>query len=457
MSFNQLNAEESKAVIEYISKSHPDVLKEAIIYISGIPDDSCNHLECGSSQFPLPPEKRSIKLSQLNKIAVDARKKFGSERYEKMTMRDIVEEVIKPQCKITGQPYALHLNPEGLKMETFCTHCWDEQYDDFLNSINQAYEGNLNPPNLWICAFALFQGTKEDIAEQISGKEAFKLSDSPFVRALRNANEFLVIRNSSVDLYSRIWCVCELLYAWEFKFVPDNTKVAGPDSFRDESTSIKDAKAFDQNDRDRILGYLMQEHGCEEIDNIVAEIRAHTLTMKKGINAKSQKEVADRFIDILSKRNEKYRKIASSFIRKGVKGETITTVLFGQKETEITIQDDDSYVVCGPAAFETYRISNEEFYKNYDVDYPNEIGTSLPPYQRLRELGFKEYNSKRVVLAHKIDLDDMQWFRSGTCNNLPDDENEPVCFFAPVSISLFTLCAKHLLLFFITKFSNYWK
>ena len=129
---------------------------------------------------------------------------------------------------------------------------------------------------------------------------------------------------------------------------------------------------------------------------------------------RSQKEVADRFTPILIQKDQQYRKVTSSYIRKGVKGETITTVLWGRKETEQTIHEDNSHVVCGPSAFEMYVVKNESFQDNYDTASPMEIEWSLPlPYQNLRKRGFKEYKSNRRVLAQEVDGEDMKWFQSG--------------------------------------------
>ena len=151
---------------------------------------------------------------------------------------------------------------------------------------------------------------------------------------------------------------------------------------------------------------------------------------------RSQKEVAEKFAPILTEHDQQYRKVISSYIRNGIQGETITTVLWGKKETEQTIQNGSSHVVCGPSAFEMYVVSKKEFQDNYDAASPMEIDRGLPlPYQNLRKLGFKEYKSNRRVLAKAVDGDDLEWFQSGMIEKYQSEEDSHTAFFvAPVRI-----------------------
>ena len=62
-------------------------------------------------------------------------------------------------------------------------------------------------PNLWICAFALVQGENEIVSKQIGSSDR-PLEESPFVQAIQSASTYCVVRNSNMDIFSRIWCVC---------------------------------------------------------------------------------------------------------------------------------------------------------------------------------------------------------------------------------------------------------
>lgn len=138
-------------------------------------------------------------------------------------------------------------------MNVFCTHSWSENFQEFVECIEQAYVCQFQKPNIWICSFALFQGDTKDIEKQLEKP----LEKAPFVQALSKATEFLVIRNKSSNLYSRIWCVCELIFAKEFDLVPGKTKIVGPDWCSGKSLSVKYADAHSETDRKRILKYLL--------------------------------------------------------------------------------------------------------------------------------------------------------------------------------------------------------
>ena len=147
-------------------------------------------------------------------------------------------------------------------------------------SIRLCFHTTLVRPTLWICAFALQQGDAQLIEQQV-GTANNTLDDSPFVRALSKAQMFVIVRNSAVDLYSRIWCICELLHGKKMGLVPSKAFVTGPDEFSDLTTSCLDAKASNPKDRDKILRVLLTEFDREEIDSFVHQFRAYK-PMAKG-------------------------------------------------------------------------------------------------------------------------------------------------------------------------------
>ena len=77
----------------------------------------------------------------------------------------------------------------------FVSHSWDELFGPFVQSIEDVYHSQMKKPNLWICAFALFQGSAEEIQTQL-GTGEIPLKQSSFVRALKGASSYLVVRNS---------------------------------------------------------------------------------------------------------------------------------------------------------------------------------------------------------------------------------------------------------------------
>ena len=205
------------------------------------------------------PHMWSIPYTLLMEIEETAAQRFGTEAYSRMTMRDINREIIEPCCRQSGKSYALSANPNGLKVDAFITHSWDGIFQDFVQAIRTAFQTSLTKPNLWICAFALIQGDHQLIEQQVGGKDS-SLDASPFVNALEHASQFVVVRNSKTDLYSRIWCVCELIFAKAFGLVPHKTHVTGPDQFSQLKTSCLDAQSTEPKDKYRILKFLLNEH-----------------------------------------------------------------------------------------------------------------------------------------------------------------------------------------------------
>ena len=145
----------------------------------------------------------------------------------------------------------------------------------FLKSLRHVFHTTMHKPNLWICATGLFQGDTTAIEQQIGTQSGDSLADSPFVRALSKASMYVVVRNSTCDLYSRIWCVAELLHSKQMGLIPDRAFVTGPDNFSGLITSCLDAQAFNPIDRDRILRILLNEHNREEIDDFVHQFRSY--------------------------------------------------------------------------------------------------------------------------------------------------------------------------------------
>lgn len=100
------------------------------------------------------------------------------------------------------------------------------------------------------------------------------LQESPFVQAIRSATSFCVVRNSNQDVYGRIWCVCELMYASFYGLYPHKTHVTGPAyTFSRSETSVIDAQATWEEDRERILRVLQTEFEVEKIDSMVHELK----------------------------------------------------------------------------------------------------------------------------------------------------------------------------------------
>ncbi|CAB9512699.1 ankyrin 3, node of Ranvier (ankyrin G) [Seminavis robusta] len=185
------------------------------------------------------------------------------------TMHDVNQHILIPICQESNTSYALTLNPKGLRAEIFCTHCWDEPVIEFVTSLLEPFERFLKKPNFWICALALPQGNPQTLQAQLDRP----IEASPFVAALQEASQFVVVRNPVTDLYSRMWCVCELIYAKQFGLVPDKTVVTGNHPFADRTTSCLEARASQPSDKGKILKHLLFQSDFQAIDSIINELR----------------------------------------------------------------------------------------------------------------------------------------------------------------------------------------
>ena len=199
-------------------------------------------------------------------------KKMLSNDFEYKTMRDINEKIVKPVCGQKGKSYALAKNSQELKTDVFVSHSWDETFGEFVDSITDAFRTKYIKPNVWICTFGLLQGSNDDIEAQLE----MPLAESPFVRALIRADSFLVVRNFRTDLYSRIWCICEIMFAKKYNVIPNKTQITSPDGFSTTNVSCLDAKSFCPDDRDKILMELLVKKGSRaEVDKYINKFREY--------------------------------------------------------------------------------------------------------------------------------------------------------------------------------------
>ena len=242
-------------------------------------DDNASHTTV--SDISVHPSMWAISYAQLLEVRDNTITLFEEkeEDFDSKTLRDINEALIIPICQRTKKSYALYKNPDGLKMEVFVSHSWDEPFGAFVESIVQVYLHSLVKPNFWICAFGLVQGSSDEIKAQIGVGDTL-LDDSPFIKALRVAETYLVVRNVNTDLCDRIWCICEVMYAREFHLIPSKTLIGGPNAFEDTAISCLDAKCFDINDKAKILKKLLNDHNHAEIDEYLAKFRTFSNSQK---------------------------------------------------------------------------------------------------------------------------------------------------------------------------------
>jgi len=228
----------------------------------------------------LKPHESCISYEQLLDLDKNVRGLYGRAHYEKATMHDVVRRIVRPVCEETGKSYAEYLNPDGLIISAFITHSWNEKFSEVVKYLTTVFQSSLKKPNIWICAFALLQGDYKKIKDQVQGDG--NLETSPFVLALKEADFFVVLRNSNTDLYTRIWCVCELLFAMKFGLVPNRTLITGPETFANTETTCLEAESSVVEDKVQILEYLELNYGAEDVDEKIREFRKMKLRTTTG-------------------------------------------------------------------------------------------------------------------------------------------------------------------------------
>jgi len=254
----------------------------------------------GKQDISKEPSMWAISFQQLldvkEKAVIMFRDNFGSK-----TMRDINKDIIIPVCQETKTAYALSKNIDGLETQVFVSHGWDEPFGDFVDSIQTAFITKFVKPTLWICAFALLQGNHKEIKEQLGPGET-SLEQSPFVKALKGATLYLVVRNCNSDLCDRIWVVCEIMYAKKYSFIPNKALITGPGMFADSKTSCLDAKCYDLNDKARITKELLNEHSYEDIDKYINTFRSFSMFDGAAVGVHSPSSKSDTLEGFLGKR-----------------------------------------------------------------------------------------------------------------------------------------------------------
>ncbi|CAE7801825.1 unnamed protein product, partial [Symbiodinium sp. CCMP2456] len=125
------------------------------------------------------------------------------------TMYTVTEQYIKPVTEAAGgMSWALMKHPEGLECDLFITHGWAEGVFEFMDKVSYSW------PKGATAAYVCFLSNPQnlDITHLIATPE-----QSPFARALRVANQMLVVPNQQVSIYTRIWCVYEAFVAYSLE------------------------------------------------------------------------------------------------------------------------------------------------------------------------------------------------------------------------------------------------
>eukprot|EP00403_Amphidinium_massartii_P017023 CAMPEP_0178413300 /NCGR_PEP_ID=MMETSP0689_2-20121128/22457_1 /TAXON_ID=160604 /ORGANISM="Amphidinium massartii, Strain CS-259" /LENGTH=331 /DNA_ID=CAMNT_0020034569 /DNA_START=22 /DNA_END=1014 /DNA_ORIENTATION=- len=116
-------------------------------------------------------------------------------------MHAVVMREVIPRTKGTAKSAALIVNPLGKKITTFVTHTWEEDFRDFVDTLEMALEMD---EVVWICSLALDQNA--DIEEMLS----VDIDECPFAKALAAAEKHVIVVDSALRLIERAWCLYEV-------------------------------------------------------------------------------------------------------------------------------------------------------------------------------------------------------------------------------------------------------
>lgn len=191
--------------------------------------------------------------------------------WQEMNMWHVVQSLVKPLCARDGAPLALvYSGWQPCKVQEFISHCWSELFCEFMESLRLVYGTRKEKPILFICAFALYQGSVDDVGRQLAGS----IRDAPFTKALRVSQHFVAVRNQVEDIYTRAWCLVEFIFAKKLGFFSHKVSITGPNTFASGSkSSCLDLKASVESDRQRVLEFLLQESTVDEIDRQIQDFR----------------------------------------------------------------------------------------------------------------------------------------------------------------------------------------
>jgi len=162
-----------------------------------------------------------VTIDQLKRFVIEVRKEwraggipdsllYSNDRHHDPrhgpNMYQVNEHFVKPLTRAAGgMSYALMLHPRGLSCEVFISHAWAEGVFEFADAVLRAWP--LGKWNLYCCLLANPQNL--DISELLDVAP----SVSPFADALKVASHVVVVPNSTVAVYTRLWCVYEAYLA----------------------------------------------------------------------------------------------------------------------------------------------------------------------------------------------------------------------------------------------------
>ncbi|CAE8725981.1 unnamed protein product [Polarella glacialis] len=255
------------------SRDAPQAYSLPRLLRAALPSQLFKSTECKRG---LDPCWAAISVAQLGELRQLAMAALGSE-YWTATMHDINRVVLQPLCQRTGKCYAHVVNfEELLHITVFVSHAWLENFEQFFQSINSAFQDWTVKPNLWICATALRQST-DPATVSLQVGAGVSPSEAPFTKALAKAEKLLIVRNATVDLYERIWCCWEFFLAYQQGMIhrPGAVMQGGPSMFGigTKEVDVTSARSSNIEDKRKILEHISKTVSYQVINEKLTEIK----------------------------------------------------------------------------------------------------------------------------------------------------------------------------------------
>ncbi|CAK9111975.1 Uncharacterized protein SCF082_LOCUS51933 [Durusdinium trenchii] len=127
-----------------------------------------------------------------------------AEEVDGPNLYQVNDHYVKPLTLAAGgMSYALMKHPEGLLCQVFISHAWAEGIFELGDQVKRAWPRLQLLRNLYCCLLANPQNLDMRTWLNVPPEQ------SPFARAMQSASHVLIIPNSTVSIYTRLWCVYE--------------------------------------------------------------------------------------------------------------------------------------------------------------------------------------------------------------------------------------------------------
>lgn len=229
----------------------------------------------------------------------------------KPNMHLVVSKYVRPETLPEGKSFALKVNPDGLEVSTFISHCWGEDFDDFVDTLLMALS---REEAVFVCSFALYQNEDEAISAML-GVEV--LDDTPFGVALHGSRRLVVVVDRDLEVPTRLWCNWEISRAseWNIDTFLWPSHVADLDELQHKVDVLKTehSTATKPEDEKRIRKAIEEGIGFRGLDKMLRNFVGDRLRFYKAalgcVELQARAEFAEKYRALCEERDEALSKL----------------------------------------------------------------------------------------------------------------------------------------------------